>query len=149
MSEDIIARVKKFYGADLSLGIKPVKPYNLSKKHPLIAELASELITIRTINADLTTTLSSLRAEVEAKSSQAKDSGKPVAWNRKIRDSVDELLAQAGYAADSSARHQLSMMNFDSLTAEQDRDRLLEALKECRPLREDMEALIAEIENKQ
>lgn len=33
-------------------------------------------------------------------------------WNQKIRDSVDALLAEAGYAPDSSARHQLSMMNF-------------------------------------
>ncbi len=38
----------------------------------------------------------------------------PVAWNKKIRNSVDDLLAQAGYAKDSSARHQLSMMNFDA-----------------------------------
>lgn len=35
-------------------------------------------------------------------------------WNKKIRDNVDSLLAQAGYAPDSSARHQLSLMNFDS-----------------------------------
>ena len=36
-----------------------------------------------------------------------------VEWNKNIRDSVDKLLEQAGYAEDSSARHQLSMMNFD------------------------------------
>lgn len=36
------------------------------------------------------------------------------AWNRSIRDSVNALLAQAGYTEDSSARHQLSMMNFDA-----------------------------------
>lgn len=34
-------------------------------------------------------------------------------WNRSIRDSVDALLAEAGYEPDSSARHQLAMMNFD------------------------------------
>ena len=33
-------------------------------------------------------------------------------WNQKIRDSVDSLLAQRGYAEDSSARHQLACMNF-------------------------------------
>ena len=37
-----------------------------------------------------------------------------VEWNKNIRDSVDKLLEQAGYAEDSSARHQLAMMNFDS-----------------------------------
>jgi hypothetical protein len=37
----------------------------------------------------------------------------PVAWNKSIRDSVDSLLEQAGYQPDSSARHQLAMMNFD------------------------------------
>jgi len=36
-------------------------------------------------------------------------------WNRRVRDSVDALLAEAGYAADSSARHQLSQMNFDAI----------------------------------
>jgi len=35
-------------------------------------------------------------------------------WNKGIRDSVDALLAQAGYQPDSSARHQLAMMNFDT-----------------------------------
>ena len=35
------------------------------------------------------------------------------AWNKTIRDSVDSLLAQAGYEPDSSARYQLAMMNFD------------------------------------
>ncbi len=34
-------------------------------------------------------------------------------WNRTIRDSVDSLLKEAGYAEDSSARHQLACMNFD------------------------------------
>lgn len=38
-------------------------------------------------------------------------------WNRRVRDSVDALLAEAGYAPDSSARHQLSQMNFDALAA--------------------------------
>jgi hypothetical protein len=38
----------------------------------------------------------------------------PVAWNKSIRDSVDSLLEQAGYQPDSSARHQLAMMNFDA-----------------------------------
>jgi hypothetical protein len=38
---------------------------------------------------------------------------KSVAWNKKIRDSVDSLLAQAGFEPDSSVRHQLSMMDFD------------------------------------
>ena len=37
-----------------------------------------------------------------------------VAWNKGIRDSVDLLLAQAGYQPDSSARHQLAMMKFDT-----------------------------------
>lgn len=36
-----------------------------------------------------------------------------VAWNKKIMDSVDSLLAQAGFEPDSSVRHQLAMMNFD------------------------------------
>lgn len=35
-------------------------------------------------------------------------------WNRKIRDLVDSLLQQAGYAEDSSARNHLGMMNFDA-----------------------------------
>ena len=38
----------------------------------------------------------------------------PVAWNKSIRDGVDSLLEQAGYQPDSSARHQLAMMNFDA-----------------------------------
>jgi len=36
-------------------------------------------------------------------------------WNKRVRDSVDALLAEAGYAAGSSARHQLSQMNFDAI----------------------------------
>jgi hypothetical protein len=40
-----------------------------------------------------------------------------VEWNKNIRDSVDKLLAKAGYDKDSSARHQLSMMNFDAAGA--------------------------------
>ena len=36
-------------------------------------------------------------------------------WNQKIRDSVDALLDQAGFAIDSSARNQLSSMSFDSI----------------------------------
>ncbi len=40
----------------------------------------------------------------------------PVAWNKSIRDSVDSLLAQAGFEPDSSVRHQLAMMNFESIT---------------------------------
>jgi hypothetical protein len=35
-------------------------------------------------------------------------------WNRRIRDSVDSLLAQAGMAEDCSVRHQLACMNFDA-----------------------------------
>jgi len=35
-----------------------------------------------------------------------------VAWNRKIRDSVDDLLVQAVYKSDSSVRNQLACMNF-------------------------------------
>ena len=34
-------------------------------------------------------------------------------WNKSIRDSVDALLHKGGYNEESSARHQLSMMNFD------------------------------------
>jgi len=41
----------------------------------------------------------------------------PSAWNRSIRDSVDSLLRQAGYAEDSSVRHQLACMDFDVPTA--------------------------------
>ena len=36
-------------------------------------------------------------------------------WNKRIRDSVDSLLEQAGFAPDSSARHQLACMNFDDV----------------------------------
>lgn len=36
-------------------------------------------------------------------------------WNKTIRDSVDNLLKQAGFTEDSSARHQLAMMNFDEI----------------------------------
>ena len=36
-----------------------------------------------------------------------------VVWNKSIRDSVDALLHRGGYSEESSARHQLSMMNFD------------------------------------
>lgn len=35
------------------------------------------------------------------------------AWNKAIRDSVDALLHKGGYNEESSARHQLAMMNFD------------------------------------
>jgi hypothetical protein len=38
-------------------------------------------------------------------------------WNKRIRDSVDSLLEQAGYAGDSSARHGLACMNFEAPTA--------------------------------
>jgi hypothetical protein len=34
-------------------------------------------------------------------------------WNKRIRDSVDALLKEGGYTKESSARHNLSMMNFD------------------------------------
>lgn len=37
-----------------------------------------------------------------------------IEWNKKIRDSVDSLLEQAGYTKDASARHQLSLMDFDA-----------------------------------
>jgi hypothetical protein len=37
----------------------------------------------------------------------------PVGWNKRIIESVDSLLAQAGFEPDSSVRHQLAMMNFD------------------------------------
>lgn len=37
-------------------------------------------------------------------------------WNKQIRDSVDSLLEQAGYDPNSSARHQLAMMNFSEGT---------------------------------
>jgi hypothetical protein len=40
-------------------------------------------------------------------------------WNKRIRDSVDSLLAKAGYEPESSARLQLDMMNFDTLPASQ------------------------------
>lgn len=40
------------------------------------------------------------------------------AWNKSIRDSVDELLQKNGYNADASARHQLSMMNFEAEQAQ-------------------------------
>jgi hypothetical protein len=40
-------------------------------------------------------------------------------WNKQIRDSVDSLLAKAGYEPESSARLQLAMMNFDTLPAAQ------------------------------
>ena len=36
-----------------------------------------------------------------------------VVWNKSIRDSVDALLHRGGYNEESSARHQLAMMNFD------------------------------------
>ena len=35
-------------------------------------------------------------------------------WNKGVRDNVDALLAQAGYQPDSSARHGLGMVNFDT-----------------------------------
>jgi hypothetical protein len=35
--------------------------------------------------------------------------------NRRCRDIVDNLLAEAGYAEDSSVRHQLACMNFDAI----------------------------------
>ena len=34
--------------------------------------------------------------------------------NRRIQRNVDNLLAEAGFAFDASARNQLSCMNFDS-----------------------------------
>lgn len=42
---------------------------------------------------------------------------KHIEWNRRIRDSVDGLLKQGGYHEESSARHQLSLMNFDAAIA--------------------------------
>lgn len=36
-------------------------------------------------------------------------------WNKRARDSVDALLAEAGFTEDSSVRHQLACMNFDAL----------------------------------
>lgn len=38
-------------------------------------------------------------------------------WNRTIRDRVDALLKEAGFAEDSSVRHQLACMNFDQEAA--------------------------------
>jgi hypothetical protein len=35
--------------------------------------------------------------------------------NKKIRDTVDALLSEAGYEEDSSVRHNLAMMNFDAV----------------------------------
>jgi hypothetical protein len=35
-------------------------------------------------------------------------------WNKKIRDSTDKLLAEAGFEPDCSIRHGLAMMNFYS-----------------------------------
>lgn len=40
---------------------------------------------------------------------------KDAEWNKAIRNSVDRLLAEAGYSPDSSSRHQLSMMRFDAM----------------------------------
>lgn len=40
-----------------------------------------------------------------------------IGWNKTIRDSVDALLAEAGYSEDSSARIQLSCMNFSPASA--------------------------------
>lgn len=47
---------------------------------------------------------------------EEKPEPEPVAWNKSIRDSVDSLLAQASFEPDSSVRHQLAMMNFESTT---------------------------------
>lgn len=40
------------------------------------------------------------------------------AWNKSIRDSVDELLHKGGYNEEASARHQLSMMHFEAEQAQ-------------------------------
>ena len=68
---------------------------------------------------DLTLTavecIKKLKAENE---SLRKDAERKTNGNRKIRDLVDGLLAQAGYAPDSSARHNLSLMNFDTAMAQ-------------------------------
>jgi hypothetical protein len=48
------------------------------------------------------------------------DNDKPVVgateWNRRIRDSTDALLAEAGFQPDCSIRHGLAMMNFEAVT---------------------------------
>lgn len=56
------------------------------------------------------------RHEREARLAEPEKKQEPVAWNKSIRDSVDSLLAQAGFELDSSVRHQLAMMNFESTT---------------------------------
>ena len=61
----------------------------------------------------------------------AADAQQNIIWNRKIRDSVDSLLDQAGYAKDSSARHQLSLMNFDAASAQPYDQQALEPCEAC------------------
>ncbi len=67
---------------------------------------------------DLTLTavecIKKLKAENE---SLKRDTERKTNGNRKIRDLEDGLLAQAGYAPDSSARHNLSLMTFDDAMA--------------------------------
>ena len=60
---------------------------------------------------ELTTELAALKAENEG---LKRDAMRKNEWNRKIRDLVDDLLAQRGYDPESSARHNLALMNFDA-----------------------------------
>jgi len=83
-----------------------------------------------TVGVKATGALKVLADFIDARAVQVESS-----WNEKIRDSVDRLLAQAGYASDSSARHQLACMNFDSPAVQVEpvacsKDVILEALQE-------------------
>ncbi len=92
---------------------------------PLYDAMKSQTITA--IREHLATTVATARPEPE-----------PVAWNRGIRDSVDSLLAQAGYADDSSARYQLACMNFDFVPQSQQDKRIEELEKRNRSLQHDL-----------
>ena len=62
--------------------------------------------------------------------------------NKKIRDSVDSLLAQAGYSEDSSVRHGLSMMNFGTTDSHSvDKDKMAKRLLADKEAKENRDAV--------
>jgi DNA repair exonuclease SbcCD ATPase subunit len=55
------------------------------------------------------------QANIEALEKRVAELEAALRWNKQAQHVVDRLLAQAGYSEDSSARHNLSMMNFDAI----------------------------------
>lgn len=90
----------------------------LNQVSSLKAELREICAAIDDPACDLTLTAAECIKKLKVENESLKlDAERKTNGNRKIRDLVDGLLAQAGYAPDSSARHNLSLMNFDAAMA--------------------------------